>query len=150
VAYPYSLAGIFESVREFQRLHLDYCDNVPAATRSKISAMKESTTITSIQRRYYTLAAKGLGLYDSEDGIRAGSESVPVVSQAVFAFSQEGSHDAPSPKASDSERRRLAHQFESPSQKRRREEEHGDSLPRKRPPSAGRGGGGADQGPPYY
>jgi hypothetical protein len=150
VAYPYSIACIFESVREFQRLHLDYCENVPATTRSKISTMKESTTITSIQRRYYTLAAKGLGLYDSEDGIRAGSESVPVVSLAVFSFSQEGSPETSSPKELDSGRRHLARHFESPSQKRRREEDPGDSPSRKHTPSAGRGGGGAEQGRPYH
>lgn len=86
VAYPFSVSGIFESVREFQRLHLEYCENLPPNVKSKLGNLKESTTITSIQRKYYTLAAKGLGLYDAKDGIRAGSESVPVVSQAVFSF----------------------------------------------------------------
>lgn len=96
VAYPFSVSGIFEAVREFQRLHLEYCENLPEQTKAKLNSLKESTTITSIQRRYYALAARGLGLYDTkEGGIRAGHESVPVVSQAVFSFGE------PSPTVAD-------------------------------------------------
>jgi len=89
VAYPFSVSGIFEAVREFQRLHLEYCEHLPPSSRAKLSNIRESTTITSIQRKYYVLAAKGLGLRDTKDGVRAGSESVPVVAQAVFSFSEE-------------------------------------------------------------
>jgi hypothetical protein len=88
VAYPYSINGIFESVREFQRLHLEFCDNLPLPTREKLASLSGSTTLTSIQRKYYVLAARGLGLRDSRNGIEAGAESVPVVAQAVFTFAE--------------------------------------------------------------
>jgi hypothetical protein len=161
VSYPFSITGIFEAVREFQRLHLDYCENVPAPTRSKIVAMKESTTITSIQRKYYALAARGLGLKDTKDGIRAGSEAVPVLSQAVFAFGQEPEL---SPRR-ESDRRREHRQGSSPfsdyaspmaatdrhdseDRKRRRQEGPADDFSLKPPPGSGRGGSGG--GPTYY
>ncbi|GKY96745.1 hypothetical protein MPSEU_000634000 [Mayamaea pseudoterrestris] len=87
VTFPYSIHGIYEAVREFQRAHLSNCQNFPSSLKAKLDNMNESSTISSIQRKYYALAAKGLGLKDSSEGIRAGSESVPVVSQAVFNFS---------------------------------------------------------------
>lgn len=89
VVYPYSIGGIFEAVREFQRVHLEACEHFPVSWKSKLENMKESATISSIQRKYYSLAAKGLGLQDTREGIRAGAESVPVVAQAVFTFSDK-------------------------------------------------------------
>ena len=125
VAYPFSINGIFEAVREFQRLHLDYCQNLSPLVRSKIVSLQESAaTITSIQRRYYALAAKGLGLRDSNRGIRAGSESVPVVSQAVFTFSEHNvthgdGNTPPSARTSPSE-------FATPIESRKRRPHHDD------------------------
>lgn len=124
--------------------------------------MKESTTITSIQRKYYALAAKGLGLCDTKDGIRAGSESVPVVSQAVFAFSGEPSPVASSPGEEAAARRGASpmseyvdslastYPIESESRKRRREESEDPAFSRKPPPSDSHGGGDLDEGPPFY
>jgi hypothetical protein len=91
VAYPFSISGIYESVREFQRLHLDSCENLPAEMRTKLADLKGSTSLSSVLRKYYVLAAKALGLKDTRDGIRAGAESVPLGSQAAFAFSEGGS-----------------------------------------------------------
>jgi hypothetical protein len=88
VVFPYSINGIYEAVREFERVHLVNCANFPLSWKAKLDNMNESSTISSIQRKYYTLAAKGLGLKDFRGGIRAGSESVPVVSQAVFSLSE--------------------------------------------------------------
>jgi hypothetical protein len=86
VSYPFSMSGIYESVREFQRLHLDSCENVPGDLRTKLSDLKGSTSLSSVLRKYYILAAKALGLQDTREGIRAGADSVPIGSQAAFAF----------------------------------------------------------------
>lgn len=91
VAYPFSISGIYESVREFQRLHLDTCENVPSHLKAKLSDLKGSTSLSSVLRKYYVLAAKALGLKDTRDGIRAGADSIPLGSQAAFAFSEGGS-----------------------------------------------------------
>lgn len=91
VAYPFSVSGIYESVREFQRLHLDSCESLPRERKSKLADLKGSTSLSSVLRKYYVLAAKALGLTDTKDGIRAGADSVPIGSQAAFAFSEGGS-----------------------------------------------------------
>jgi hypothetical protein len=89
VAYPFSISGIYESVREFQRLHLDGCGNLPPSVKSKLAGLKGASSLSSVLRKYYVLAARALGLKDTRDGIRPGAESIPLGSQAAFAF--EGS-----------------------------------------------------------
>lgn len=91
VAYPFSISGIYESVREFQRLHLDGCGNLPSAVKSKFAGLKGASSLSSVLRKYYVLAARALGLQDTRDGIRPGAESIPLGSQAAFAFSDDGS-----------------------------------------------------------
>jgi hypothetical protein len=91
VAYPFSISGIYESVREFQRLHLDGCGNLPTSVKSKLSGLKGASSLSSVLRKYYVLAARALGLKDTRDGIRPGGESIPLGSQAAFAFSDESS-----------------------------------------------------------
>jgi hypothetical protein len=86
VAYPYSITGIYESVREFQRLHLDVCPNLPSSAKTKLAGFKGSSSLSSVLRKYYVLAAKALGMVDTADGIRSGGESVPLGSSAAFAF----------------------------------------------------------------
>jgi hypothetical protein len=88
VAFPYSISGIYESVREFQRLHLDSCPNLPPAAKQKLAGKKGSSSLSSVLRKYYVLAAKALGLYDTPDGIRCGAEAVPLGPNAAFAFAE--------------------------------------------------------------
>jgi hypothetical protein len=88
VAFPYSISGIYESVREFQRLHLDSCPYLPPAAKQKLSGKKGSSSLSSVLRKYYVLAAKALGLYDTPDGIRCGAEAVPLGPNAAFAFAE--------------------------------------------------------------
>lgn len=85
VSYPYSISGIYESVREFQRLHLDTCENVPQDLKDASDKLGSgAASLSSVLRRYFVQAARALGLHDTEDGgIRAGGEIVPV-STAAF------------------------------------------------------------------
>ena len=86
VAYPYSITGIYESVREFQRLHLEVCPNLPNSAKTKLAGFKGSSSLSSVLRKYYVLAAKALGMVDTAEGIRSGGESVPLGSNTAFAF----------------------------------------------------------------
>jgi hypothetical protein len=86
VAYPYSINGIYESVREFQRLHLEVCPHLPDDVKKDLSTFKGSASLSSVLRKYYVLAAKALGIKDTPDGIRSGGESVPLGSSAVSVF----------------------------------------------------------------
>jgi len=88
VAFPFSISGIYEAAREFQRLHLDSCENLPLSAKSKLESLKGSSSLSSVLRKYFVLAAKALGLQDSIHGIRAGAEAVPIGSQAAFSFAE--------------------------------------------------------------
>jgi len=106
IAYPFSISGIFESVKEFHRLHLDSCPNLPATSKAKLDSMKGASSLSSVLRKYYTLAAKALGLVDTKDGIRTGGESTPIGSMAAFTFSEtEDGSPAKSKEGSDDERK---------------------------------------------
>lgn len=80
VAYPYSISGIYESVREFQRLHLDSCQHFPKDLKAASEKLGTgAASLSSVLRRYYVQAARALGLFDTDDGgIRAGGTPVPM------------------------------------------------------------------------
>lgn len=76
VFYPYTISGIYESVREFQRMHFEKCENLPPdVVEASKTVSKASTTLSSVLRRYYVQSARALGLVDaSEGGIKAGAK----------------------------------------------------------------------------
>ena len=80
--YPYSVSSIYESVRDFQRLHLEMCPCLPTDSKSAMGKLTTGcSSLSSVLRRYYVQAARALGLFDSEDGgIRAGGTVVPMIS----------------------------------------------------------------------
>ena len=80
VAYPYSISGIYESVREFQRLHLEHCPNLPVELKETSKRLGSgASSLSSVLRRYYVQAARALGLYDTNDsGIKVGATPVPM------------------------------------------------------------------------
>jgi len=130
IAYPFSISGIYESVKEFHRLHLDSCPNLPATSKAKLQSMKGASSLSSVLRKYYTLAAKALGLVDTRDGIRTGGESTPIGSLAAFTFSE--TEDASPVKSKDgSEDERKPSATRSPdarSSQRKNDEEFDEST----------------------
>jgi len=80
VSYPHSISGICESVKEFQRVHLDNCHNVPQDLRNASHKLGSGTaSLKSVLNNYYVQAARALGLFDTQDsGVRAGGEPVPM------------------------------------------------------------------------
>lgn len=121
VAYPFSINGIYESTREIQRIHLDECQNLPIGAKAKLEQLKGAASLSSVLRKYYVLAAKALGLQDTNDGIFVGGETVPLGPQAAFAFSGSPESDEASKDASQySERKRSPERVEdSPIKKTR-------------------------------
>merc|ERR1712226_754015 len=63
VSFPHSIGSIYESVREFQKLHMESCPNTPPEVIIKLNSLTTSTSLTSVLRRYYILAAKALGMW---------------------------------------------------------------------------------------
>eukprot|EP00529_Nitzschia_sp_RCC80_P017547 CAMPEP_0113472370 /NCGR_PEP_ID=MMETSP0014_2-20120614/17479_1 /TAXON_ID=2857 /ORGANISM="Nitzschia sp." /LENGTH=810 /DNA_ID=CAMNT_0000365075 /DNA_START=364 /DNA_END=2796 /DNA_ORIENTATION=- /assembly_acc=CAM_ASM_000159 len=129
VFYPLSVSGIYESVREFSRLHLDSCKNLPATTREKLNGLQGASSLSSVLRKYYNLGARALGLYDSKDGIRSGGKPSPIGAQAAFTFSEDDQNnfEETKPLHDEFERKRNLGSFSS----QREEEQSPQSKARK-------------------
>jgi hypothetical protein len=129
VAFPFAISGIYEAVREFQRLHLESCTHVPESTKEKLNAFKGASSLSSVLRKYYVLAAKALGLHDTREGIRSGGECVPLGSQAAFSFAEGAAAlrgevvRAPFPSVEASKKRSDSSSFEGPAAKKFKSEE---------------------------
>mmetsp|Transcript_47924 Transcript_47924/g.70948 ORF Transcript_47924/g.70948 Transcript_47924/m.70948 type:complete len:793 (+) Transcript_47924:1071-3449(+) len=68
VSYPSSISTIYETVQELQH-HLYRCSNLPKEEKKKLSSLKTSS-LGCLLKRYYVIAAKSLGMYDTSEGIR--------------------------------------------------------------------------------
>lgn len=93
--YPCSISGIYESVRELQRCHLNECPSLPPELeRKRSNLIGGASSLSSVLRRYYVQAAKALGLYDSEDGgIRAGGTVTPLTEPGFSGSEIAGKQD---------------------------------------------------------
>ena len=86
VFYPQSINAIYDAVRDFLRLHLDTCTNLPQDVRSRLEGDTQgASSLSSVLRNYFQMSAKCIGLVDTRDGIRATGESMPLQSQE-FTF----------------------------------------------------------------
>lgn len=72
VSFPTSVAGIYESVKRWQRVHLELCESVPQDVRLKLAALANTNVWVPTTRQYWSDSAKALGLVDTTDGIRFG------------------------------------------------------------------------------
>ena len=70
VYYPTSIDHVYENVRNFQRYHFDLCVNVPPEVQTELAGLSQCTSLSSVLRRYYVLAAKALGMVDAPYGVR--------------------------------------------------------------------------------
>lgn len=75
--YPLTISNIYESVRNFQRYHFEVCVNVPPEVQGKLASLSQCTSLSSVLRRYYVLAAKALGMQDAPTGIRFKNDEEP-------------------------------------------------------------------------
>lgn len=86
VFYPQSINAIYDAVRDFLKLHLVSCTNLPQDVRNRLQGDAQgASSLSSVLRNYFQMSAKCLGLVDTTSGIRATGESVPLQSQE-FTF----------------------------------------------------------------
>ena len=86
VFYPQSINTIYDAVRDFLRLHLENCTNLPPDVDSRLKGDTQgASSLSSVLRNYFQMSAKCIGLVDTNDGIRATGESMPLQSQE-FTF----------------------------------------------------------------
>ena len=72
VSFPTSVTGIYESVKRWQRVHLDVCEDIPTEVRERLGGLATSSVWIPTTRQYWADSAKSLGMVDTEDGIRFG------------------------------------------------------------------------------
>ena len=70
VSYPTSVAGIYESVKRWQRVHIENCEDVPSDVTSNIAEIQNTNVSVPTTRQYWTDSARALGMVDTEAGIR--------------------------------------------------------------------------------
>jgi len=71
--FPKTIGSIYESTRDFQKNHLPNCPHMLDSAKEKLN--NTTASLTSVLRRYYILAAKALGMVDTQDGIKAAEGS---------------------------------------------------------------------------
>lgn len=78
VSYPTSVAGIYESVKRWQRVHLELCQDVPVQHKDALTELHSGNLWIPTTRQYWSDSAMALGMVDTSDGIRFAREpSVP-------------------------------------------------------------------------
>lgn len=70
VSYPTSVAGIYESVKRWQRVHVEHCEDVPSEVSIKMNELQNTNVWIPTTRQYWTDSARALGMVDTEGGIR--------------------------------------------------------------------------------
>ena len=68
-SYPSMIGGIYNSVQQMLRLHLDCCLSMPPDVRAKIDQLKESCSSRGGRKQYWIDSARRLGLVDTPHGI---------------------------------------------------------------------------------
>jgi hypothetical protein len=73
-SYPSLISGIYNSVQQMLRLHLDCCLSMPPEVRQKIDQLKLSSSSRGGRKQYWIDSAKRLGLVDTPHGIHFGRD----------------------------------------------------------------------------
>lgn len=73
-SYPSLISGIYNSVQQMLRLHLDCCQSMPPDVRNRIEQLKLSSSSRGGRKQYWVDSAKRLGLVDTPHGIHFGRD----------------------------------------------------------------------------
>jgi hypothetical protein len=70
VSFPFSVSGIYESVKHWQKTHLEFCEHVPRDVREKLGSFESVNAWIPTTLQYWADSARSLGLVDTQNGIR--------------------------------------------------------------------------------
>ena len=73
ISYPVSVAGIYESVKRIQKVHLTVCEDVPQSVKDKLEQLGSANAWIPTTRQYWADSARSIGMVDTPDGIRFAS-----------------------------------------------------------------------------
>ena len=77
VCYPSSISRIYQTVADMQRFHFEQCREIPEHVRQIYKKLKTTRPRgVGSPQTYWIQSAKGLGLQDTEGGIRFDSDTV--------------------------------------------------------------------------
>ena len=78
VSYPSQITGIYNSVQQMFRLHMEACPFIPLEVKAKMDSLKDSSSSRGGRKQYWVDSAKRLGLVDTDYGIHFGRDpSIP-------------------------------------------------------------------------
>jgi hypothetical protein len=103
VSYPATIAGIYESVKRWQRVHFEICPFVPDDVRDQLSILTNTNVWIPTTRQYWADSARALGLVDTTEGIRFGKDPVKVHDDVRRIANNIHSEEDPSPTSSVSQ-----------------------------------------------
>lgn len=70
MSFPTSVSGIYESVKRWQRVHLEACEDIPIGVQENIARLASANIWIPTTRQYWADSARALGMVDTEEGIR--------------------------------------------------------------------------------
>jgi hypothetical protein len=94
VSFPTSIGGIYESVKRWQRVHLEVCEAIPQDIRSSLQTLANTNLWVPTTRQYWTDSAKTLGFVDTSEGIRFGTSPREVRSDKRIELPPSGNSHA--------------------------------------------------------
>jgi len=68
-SYPSLISGIYNSVQQMLRLHMECCQSMPLEVRMRIDQLKLSSSSRGGRKQYWVDSAKRLGMVDTPHGI---------------------------------------------------------------------------------
>jgi hypothetical protein len=74
VSFPVSVDGIYESVKRWQKVHLDMCEDVPGEIKNKLNELNSANSWVPTTRQYWADSARSIGMVDTHEGIRFGTD----------------------------------------------------------------------------
>ena len=102
VSYPTSVAGIYESVKRWQRVHLEVCEDTPEDIKTRLGQLGNANVWIPTTRQYWCDSAKAIGMVDTEEGIRFGSDPHgPPDTTKITAPNHHQHHDVGGPQPGD-------------------------------------------------
>jgi len=83
-SFPTSVKNMYESVRELQRVHFATCASIPAHLKRKLNT-PDTSSLSSVLRKYYLLSSQAMGLQDTKSGIFPGGTRVTFIASKETA-----------------------------------------------------------------
>lgn len=98
ISFPTTVAGIYDLVKRWQRVHLEACAHIPENVRDQLSTLANNNNAwVPTTRQYWADSARTLGLVDTTGGIRFGKDLAKVRHDVKRIAKVPSGEEPPSP-----------------------------------------------------